>query len=357
MGFRAMLSGLAVVAALSLTAATAQAASYPTPHEADWIAPSFIFHTGEVLHNLRVHYTTVGDPKGEPVLVLHGTNGSAKSMMGPGYAGTLFGPGQPLDASKYFIVLPDAVGAGQSTKPSDGLRAKFPVYNYDDMVLAQYRLVTEGLKLKHLRLVTGNSMGGMQTWMWGEAHPDFMDALVPMASLPTAMASRNWMMRRMIVDAVRNDPAWQNGNYTTQPPMLRVANAFFGIATSGGSLAYQHLAPTREAADKLLNERLAAPFTVDANDTLYQWDSSRDYDPAPRLDRIRAPLLAINSADDERNPPETGLLAAAVKLLPAGQIYLIPASTETRGHGTTGMAKFYATQLAAFLATAPRRGE
>ncbi len=357
MQFRAMLRGLAVVMAVSLSAATAEAASYPAPHEADWIAPSFTFHTGEVLHNLRVHYTTVGDPKGEPVLVLHGTNGSAKSMLGPGYAGTLFGPGQPLDATKYFIILPDAVGAGQSTKPSDGLRAKFPLYNYDDMVLAQYRLVTEGLKLKHLRLVTGNSMGGMQTWMWGEAYPDFMDALVPMASLPTAMASRNWMMRRMIVDAVRNDPAWLGGNYTTQPPMLHVANAFFGIATSGGSLAYQNLAPTREAADKLLDERLAAPFTVDANDTLYQWDSSRDYDPAPRLDRIRAPLLAINSADDERNPPETGLLAAAVQRLPAGHIYLIPASTETRGHGTTGMAKFYAPQLAAFLATAPRRGE
>ena len=200
------------------------------------------------------------------------------SFLTPAFAGELFGEGQPLDARKYFIIMPDALGAGKSAKPSDGLRAKFPLYNYADMVAAQHRLVTEGLGIKHLRLVIGNSMGGMQTWMWGSAYPDFMDALVPMAAQPTAMSSRNWMMRRMITDAVRNDPDWNNGNYTTQPRAFRTANAFFRIATSGGTLAYQKMAPTREKADKLLNDTLAAPFNADANDFLYQWDSSRDYD-------------------------------------------------------------------------------
>ena len=211
-------------------------------------------------------------------------------------------PARPLDADKYFIILPDAIGAGQSSKPSDGMRAKFPRYNYDDMVAAQHLLIAEGLKINHVRLVMGNSMGGMQTWIWGEKFPGFMDVLVPMASQPSAMASRNWMMRRMLIDAVRNDPEWNGGNYTTQPRSLHVANAFFGIATNGGTLAYQKAAPTREKADQLLDGRLAAPFKADANDFLYQWDSSRDYDASPGLERIEATLLAINAADDERNP-------------------------------------------------------
>jgi homoserine O-acetyltransferase/O-succinyltransferase len=308
-----------------------------------------------VLPEVRLHYLTVGEPTGEPVLILHGTGGSSASMLTPQFAGELFGPGQPLDASKYFIVLPDAIGHGKSSKPSDGMRAKFPRYNYDDMVLAQYRLVTEGLGVRHLRLVLGNSMGGMHTWIWGTTHPDFMDALVPMASQPTEMSSRNWLMRRMIVDAIRNDPEWKGGDYTTQPSAFRVANVFFGIATNGGTLAYQKLAPTRELADKLLEQRMAAATKADANDFLYQWESSRDYNPAPGLERISAALLAINAADDERNPPETGIMERELKRVKNGKLHLIPASEETRGHGTTGMAKFYKQQLQEFLQSAPKR--
>lgn len=274
-------------------------------------------------------------------------------MLTPGFAGELFGPGQVLDARTYFIILPDALGAGKSAKPSDGLRAKFPHYDYDDMVLAQYRLMTEGLGIHHLRLVIGNSMGGMQTWIWGVAHPEFMDALVPMASQPTEMSSRNWMMRRLLVEAIRQDPGYDDGNYVTQPRAFRIANAMFGIATNGGTDAYQAMAPTRAAADKLVDERLAAPLPADANDYLYQWDASRDYDPSPGLERIRAPLLAINSADDERNPPETGLLADALRRVKTARLLLIPASAETRGHGTTGLAKFWKDPLKDFLRNIP----
>jgi homoserine O-acetyltransferase len=344
-----------LAAALFLLTLPALAADYPAPKEADWTAPDFRFHSGETMPALRLHYTTIGNPDGQPVLVLHGTGQSGTSMLTPTFAGDLFGPGQPLDATKYYIILPDTLGAGKSTRPSEGLRTKFPHYNYDDMVLAQYRLVTEGLHIHHLRLVIGNSMGGMHVWMWAESHPDFMDALVPMASQPTAMASRNWMLRRMLIETIRQDPTYDNGNYTTQPPSLRLANVFMGIATSGGALAYQSLAPTHEKADKLVDERLAAPPPVDANDFLYQWESSRDYDPAPRLDRITAPLLAINSADDERNPPETGLMTQALTHVKNGHLLLIPASADTRGHGTTGLAKFWSQQLQDFLTTVPRK--
>jgi len=347
--------GLAAGIVLVFAGTPALAADHPAPQEASAVLRDFRFHTGEVLPELRVHYRTVGAPTGEPVLVLHGTAGSGASMLTPAFAGELFGAGQALDARRYFIVLPDALGAGKSAKPSDGLRAKFPRYNYDDMVLAQYRLVTEVLGIKHLRLVMGNSMGGMHSWIWGVTYPDFMDALAPMASQPTAMSSRNWMMRRLIIDSVRNDPDWQGGNYTAQPKALKAANVFFGIATNGGTLAYQQMAPTREAADRLLDGRLAAPFTADANDFLYQWESSGDYDPSPRLERIKAALLVINSADDERNPPETGLMDAALRRIPGAKLHLIPASVDTRGHGTTGLATFYRTPLQELLQTAPRR--
>jgi homoserine O-acetyltransferase/O-succinyltransferase len=349
------LSRAAAIVALSAAAFSVAAADYPAPKGGDWVARDFRFHTGEVMPELRLHYTTVGEPSGQPVLILHGTGGSGSGLLTPGFAGELFGPGQALDAAKYFIILPDAIGAGKSLKPSDGLRTKFPLYNYADMVAAQYRLVTEGLGVHHLRLVLGNSMGGMQTWMWGETYPDFMDALVPMASQPTAMASRNWMMRRLLTDAIRKDPAWNNGNYTTQPHFLQMASVFYGIATSGGTLAYQKLAGTHDKADRLVDDRLSAPFAADANDFLYQWDSSRDYDAAPGLERITAPLLAINSADDERNPPETGIMVRELKRVKNGALYLIPASEDTRGHGTTGMAKFWNQQVQALLRTAPRR--
>jgi homoserine O-acetyltransferase len=346
---------LAFGVALALVAPPTLAADYPAPREGQWTARDFRFHTGEVLPEVRLAYRTVGDPAGDAVLVLHGTAGSSASMLTPAFAGELFGAGQALDAGKYFIILPDALGAGRSAKPSDGLRTKFPKYNYDDMVDAQYRLVAEGLGIKHLRLVLGNSMGGMQAWIWGVKHPRFMDALVPMASQPTEMSSRNWMMRRLIVDSIRNDPDWKGGNYETQPQAFRTAAVFYGIATAGGTLAYQKLAPTRELADKLLDERLAAKSTADANDYLYQWDSSRDYNPAPGLERIEAAVLAINAADDERNPPETGLMERELKRVTGGRLHLIPASGETRGHLTTGMARLWQQQLREFLASVPRR--
>jgi len=340
---------------LSLEAIAATAADFPNTKEGDWIARDFRFASGEVMPELRLHYTTVGNPAGEPVLILHGTAGSGSGMLSPTFAGELFGPGQPLDANRYYVILPDAIGAGKSSKPSDGLRTKFPRYNYDDMVAAQHRLVTEGLGVKHLRLVLGNSMGGMHTWIWGVKHPDFMDALVPMASQPTEMSGRNWIMRRLLIDAIRTDPDWKGGNYTTQPRALQMANVFFGIATNGGSQAYQALAPTREKADQLLDARLAAPFTADANDFLYQWESSRDYNPSPGLEKIQAPLLAINSADDERNPPELGVMERELKRVKNARLLLIPASAETRGHGTTAMARLWKQQLQEFMQAAPRR--
>ncbi len=343
----------AIATIFTLLSGPAIAADYPKPQEGDWTAKAFRLHTGETLPEVRLHYTTIGDSKGEPVLMLHGSSQSGTALLNAGFAGELFGPGQPLDAAKYFIILPDALGHGKSSKPSDGLKAKFPKYDYADMVDAHYRLLTEGMGVKHVRVVMGNSMGGMHTWLWGEKYPDFMDALVPMASQPTPMSARNWMMRRLIIDSVKNDPDWHDGNYTTQPKNVKAAAVFYGIATSGGTLAYSKLAPTRAAADKMLDDRLNAPFTADANDYMYQWEASGDYDPTPDLAKIKAKVLAINAADDERNPPETGLTEAALKQIRDAKLYLIPASTETRGHGTTGNAKFYATQLSDFLRGLP----
>ena len=351
-----MKASCAALAAVLLSISTSALASdYPAPKQGDWIAKDFKFHTGEVMPELKLHYTTVGEPTGQPVLVLHGTGGSGASMLTPAFAGELFGSGQPLDASKYYIIIPDAIGHGRSSKPSDGMKASFPKYDYDDMVEAQHRLVTEGLGVKHLRLVIGNSMGGMQTWMWGEKYPKDMDALVPMASQPTEMASRNWMLRRIMLDTIRNDPDYNGGNYTSQPRMMKYAITAYGIASSGGTLAYQQQAPTAAKADEIVGERLATPITTDANDYVYQWDSSHDYNAAEKLETIEASLLLINSADDERNPPETGITDAAMKRVKNGKLYLIPASTETRGHGTTANAKFYSEQVRQLLQTAPQR--
>jgi homoserine O-acetyltransferase/O-succinyltransferase len=347
---RATLSAL-----FALISFVTMAADYPEPKQGEWTLKDFKFHTGEVLPELRLHYTTLGDPSGQPVLMLHGTGGSAASMLTPAFAGELFGPGQPLDTTRYFIVIPDAIGHGQSSKPSDGMKTAFPKYDYDDMVDAQYRLVKEGLGVRHLRLVIGNSMGGMQTWIWGVKYPDMMDALVPMASQPTEMASRNWMLRRMMIETIRNDPDYAGGNYTTQPRMMKYAITAFGFATGGGTLAYQMQAPTAAKADKMVEERLAAPLTVDANDFIYQWESSHDYNPAPLLEKIEATVLAINSADDERNPPETGLMDRALQRIRHAKLYLIPASSDTRGHLTTGSASFYKQQLQELLQSAPQR--
>jgi homoserine O-acetyltransferase len=344
-----------LAAASALLSASAFAADYPAPKQAIWTARDFKFRSGETMAELKLAYTTIGDPKGQPVLVLHGSGGSAGNMLTPSFAGELFGVGQPLDATKYFIILTDSVGHGKSSKPSDGLKTKFPQYNYTDMVDAQYRLLTEGLGIKHLRLVIGNSMGGMQSWLWAEKYPQFMDVAVPMAAQPTAMASRNWMLRRMMLESIRQDPEYANGNYTKQPGSLKLASVFFGIATSGGTLSYQKQAPTRALADKVVDTRLAAPMTADANDFLWAWGSSADYDAAPDLGKIEAALLAINAADDERNPPETGVTEAAMKQVKNGKLLLIPASGATSGHGTTGSAKFYSKQLQELLQTAPQR--
>jgi homoserine O-acetyltransferase/O-succinyltransferase len=326
-----------------------RAADYPPPKEGDWVVRDFRFHTGETMPELRLHYRTLGQPSGTPVLILHGTGGSGAGFLRNDFAGELFGAGQPLDVSRHFIILPDALGGARSSKPSDGLRARFPRYTYDDIVRAQYRLITEHLGIRHLRLVMGISAGGMQTWMWGEMYPEFMDALMPMASLPMAMSGRNWMMRRMLIDAIRNDPDWNNGNYTTQPRGFRAARVYMALATSGGTRALYKAAPTREAADRLIDARLAEPVNEDANDVLYQYESSRDYDPAPQLERIQARLLAVNSEDDERNPVELRVLERAMPRIKRGQFFIIPASEETRGHGTTGAAKWWKNQLAELL--------
>ena len=304
--------------AAGLASAAPAAAQYPEPREATWVARDFRFHTGEVMPELRLGYLTIGEPSGTPVLVLHGTAGSSRSMVSPAFAGQLFGPGQALD-----------------------------------ILEAQHRLLTEGLGVSHVRLVIGNSMGGMLAWLWGVTHPDFMDAIVPMAAQPTAMSGRNWMLRRMMIETIRRDPAYQGGNYTSQPASLSLAFLFFNIATNGGSQALQKTAPTRAAADAILDQRLAQPAAADANDLIYMYEASRDFDAEPLLGRIRARVLAINSADDERNPHETGLMAAAMARIPNARLLLIPGSTDTAGHGTTGQARFWREELAGFMKEVP----
>ncbi len=354
-GFRNSCAAALVSMIFATMSFAATAADYPAPREGDFIARDFKFHSGEVMGELKLHYTTVGEPTGQPVLVLHGSSGSAASMLTPTFAGELFGPGQPLDAAKYYIIIPDGIGHGKSSKPSDGMKTAFPKYNYDDMVQAQLRLVQDGLGVKHLRLVIGNSMGGMHAWLWAGKYPDMMDVIVPMAAQPTAMAARNWILRRMMIETIRNDPDYNDGNYSRQPRMMKYALAAYGFASSGGTLAYLNHAPTAEKADKMIDERLAMPVAADANDFIYQWQASHDYDASAGLSKIEATLLAINSADDERNPPETGVTVEAIKQVRNGRLYLIPASTETRGHGTTSDAKFYKLQLEELLRTVPAR--
>jgi homoserine O-acetyltransferase len=340
---------------LAALAVPCLAADYPAPQEGTWVVRDFRFHTGETLPELKLHYRTVGAPTGEPVLVMHGTTGNGGGFLAPAFAGELFGAGQPLDASRYFVILPDAIGHGRSSKPSDGLRTAFPRYNYDDMVDAQVRLLREHLGIKRLRLAIGNSMGGMEVWILAQNTLTSWMSQVPMASFPTEMASRNWMLRRLITDSIRNDPEWMNGNYTKQPRSAQFASVFYGIATSGGDWSYAKAAPTREKADAMLDQRLTAPFTADANDTLYQWDASRDYNPSAGLERIQATLLAINAADDERNPPQLGVLDREIKRVRNGRLLLIPESPDTLGHGTTGQAKWWKNELDALMKSAPRR--
>jgi homoserine O-acetyltransferase len=333
--------GLILAVAIASGAVHPLAAEAPQPRHGDWLVKDFRFHTGDVLPELNLHYMTIGAPTGEPVLVLHGSSGSSQTMMGKNFAGELFGPGQPLDATKYFIILPDSIGAGKSSKPSNGLRMRFPRYNYDDQVLAQYRLLTEHLGVRHLKLVIGQSMGGMHAWLWGETYPDFMSVLVPMGAQPIAMSGRNWMLRRMMIEMIKADPAWNGGNYVEQPPSFRHVANFFTLASNGGTRALQGRAPSRAQADKVVDDLMARRFTSDANDYIYAYDASRDYDPSPGLEKIKARVLAINAADDERNPAELGILAREIKRVKNGRYYEIPASDETRGHGTSGDAKYW----------------
>lgn len=335
---------------------------YPQAVEGEHVLGEFRFASGEALAGLRIHYRTVGTPERDAqgharnaVLILHGTGGNGGNFLrqrdgSDPFAGELFGPGQPLDAARYFIVLPDGIGHGRSAKPSDGLRARFPRYGYRDMVEAQRRLLVEALGVQHLRLVLGTSMGGMHTWLWGELHPGFMDALVPLASLPAQISGRNRMWRRIVMDAIRNDPAWRGGDYSGQPPGLRTATQVL-FFMSGNPLMRQASAPTLAAADQYFDRAVDGMSRgMDANDLLYAVDASRDYDPGPALEQIRAPLLAINFADDLINPPELGILERETRRVPRGQALLIPAGPETVGHGTHTRAAVWKAHLAAFLA-------
>lgn len=335
----------------------AHAAGLPPPAEGDFVARDFHFVSGETLPELRLHYRTLGTPQRDAqgrvhnaVLIMHGTGGSGAQFIRPDFSGELFGPGGVLDASRYYLILPDGIGHGRSSKPSDGLRAKFPTYGYEDMVRAQHLLVTEGLKVDHLRLVMGTSMGGMHTWLWGQRHPGFMDALLPLASLPTQISGRNRIWRRLIIDAIRHDPAWSGGNYTRQPPSLRTATEMLMFMSSNPPLRQTQM-PTIEAADAVIDAAITnGERSSDANDTLYQVSASYDYDPGPGLEKIQAPLLAINTADDLINPPELGILEREIRRVSQGQAVVLPLSPETRGHGSHTVAALWKGRLAELLA-------
>jgi homoserine O-acetyltransferase len=372
---------------LVLLLAALCAAEYPAPRKGDFVLRNFQFASGESLPELRIHYRTVGRPQRDAqgivrnaILILHGTTGSGAQFLRPEFADELFGPGQPLDATRYYLILPDNIGHGKSTKPSDGLRGRFPRYGYRDMVAAQHRLLTEGLGVNHLRLVMGTSMGGMHTWLWGQAHPDFMDALMPMACLPAQISGRNRVWRRIVIDAIRTDPDWRDGNYERQPRGLRTALAMMYLMSSNPVRRLAEsptLAAADEALDRYIQERLSrsslktpSPLgggpgrgsfqpasgtiettsSADANDMLYAFEASHDYDPAPGLEKIRAPLLAINSADDLINPPEQGILEREISRVRSGQAITLPLSDQTQGHGTHTAAAIWKQHLIDFLA-------
>jgi homoserine O-acetyltransferase len=349
-------TAIKLVVVLFLFTFVVRAADYPKPVPGDFTIRDFRFKSGESLPELKLHYVTLGTPVRDSagvvrnaVLIMHGTGGSHQQFLRDVYAGALFGEGQLLDARKYFIIIRDAIGHGASSKPSDGLRMRFPHYTYDDMVLADYRLLTEKLGVNHLRLVTGTSMGGMHTWVWGETYPDMMDALMPLASLPVEIAGRNRMQRRMIIDAIKNDPGWNNGDYTSQPHGLVMAN-YLMLIMGSSPLQMQKQAPTRTEADKLLEETIRPRVAQgDANDLLYQIDASREYNPSPNLEKIKAQLVAINSADDEINPPELGIAEREIKRVKRGRFVLLPITDQTRGHGTHTIAAIWQKYLAKLL--------
>ncbi|HWA12582.1 MAG TPA: alpha/beta fold hydrolase [Burkholderiales bacterium] len=345
-----------LLAAGLLAAPMAFAAAIPDPVDGEAVLKDFRFSTGEVLPEVRIHYFTLGRPARDAsgrianaVLLLHGTNGQGGNFLAGGFAGELFGAGQPLDASRWFLVVPDSIGHGRSTRPSSGLRGRFPRYGYRDMVNAQHRLVTEVLGIDHLRLIVGTSMGGMHAWMWAEAWPDFMEAVLPLACLPAQVSGRNRMERRLIADAIRNDPQWRNGDYEVQPPSL--ATALQMIHITGGSARQFHAeAPTLEATDRLFDQRVSARLKgADANDLLYAWEASWDYDPAPGLEAIRAAVTAVNFADDARNPPELGIFEREVARVPRGRAVTVPAGERTRGHASFHDATLWKEYLVELL--------
>jgi len=339
-----------------LMSASLFAATYPTPVEGDYVIKNFKFATGETLPEMKLHYRTIGTPIRDDagvvqnaVLILHGTGGEGSGFLSAGFGGQLFERGQVLDGNTHFIILPDGIGHGKSSKPSDGLHAKFPHYTYEDMVTAQYRLLTEKLGVNHARLIMGTSMGAMQSWMWGEMYPDFMDALMPLASNPAPIAGRNRVIRKMIMDSIRNDPEWNKGEYTKQPSGL--VSALYGLMImTSAPLQWQKQYPTPEAADKYLDDQIRTRMArTDANDMLYQFDASREYDPSPKLESIKAALLAVNSADDFVNPPELGMMEREIKRVKRGRFVLLPITDQTRGHGTHSLPAIWKGYLAELL--------
>ena len=343
-------------------AASTLFAQTPAGKHGDYIAKDFRFATGETMASVTLHYTTFGTPRRDAkgtvrnaVMVLHGTGGSGRSFISPTFAGELFGPGKLLDSAKYYIVLPDGLGHGASSKPSDGLHAKFPHYTYDDMVRAQYLLLTQGLGVNHLRLILGTSMGCMQGWVWGYSYPAFVDGLVPLACAPTQIAGRNRMIRTMIMDDIRSDPEWKGGEYSSPPNGLRPALQLLYLMGSA-PLVQHRLAPTRDAADSLIRAYVNSRMkTTDANDMIYQFDASRDYDPSSHLEQIAAPVLAINSADDFVNPPELGIVEKLITRVKHARFVMIPISDQTRGHGTHSLPTVWGNYLRDFLSALPER--
>jgi homoserine O-acetyltransferase/O-succinyltransferase len=331
--------------------------SLPAASEHDFVMRNFRFASGETLPELKLHYRTLGTPRRDSagvvrnaVMILHGTGGSGAGFLSRTFGGELFGSGQLLDATQYFIVLPDGIGHGHSSKPSDGLHARFPKYTYDDMVRAQHAMLVDGLNVNHLRLVMGTSMGAMHCWVWGEMYPDFADGLVPLASAPTQIAGRNRVMRKMIIDSITHDPAWKGGEYTTQPHDGLVGAVNLLMMMTSSPLQWHKTAPTRDAADTWYEEQIASRVAAtDANDMLYQYNASRDYDPSAALEKITAPLLAINSADDVVNPPELGIMERLMPRVKRGKYVLIPTSDQTRGHGTHSLPAVWGKHLADFL--------
>lgn len=340
---------IALLIAWLLAAGAARAADFPAPQEGTWTAKDFRFASGETLAELRIGYLTIGAPTGRPVLVLPGTGQAARGLTGPAFGGELFGPGQPLDVTKWFVIIPDALGNGRSSKPSDGLRGSFPRYTYDDIVSAQHRLVTEGLGIRRLDLILGYSLGGMNAWLWAVRHPDAVAAIVPLASQPVALSGRNWLMRKLMIETIRRDPAYADGSYTQQPASLRTAALFYTLGETQGRVAVQARAPSQRAGDQIVETLLSQTLSIDANDFVYQFDAGRDYDPSGSLDRVRARVLSIVSTDDDVVSLSSGLLEAALAKLPDARLVKIPGGPQTTGHGTTLNARLWTSELKAFL--------